>query len=39
LSLDVKPLLGLSFTEIAAVVAFLESLTGEAPKISPPELP
>jgi len=39
LPLDVKPLLGVSFTEIPAVVAFLESLTGEAPQVTPPELP
>ena len=39
LPLDVKPLLGLTFTEIPAVVAFLESLTGEPPEVSPPELP
>jgi cytochrome c peroxidase len=37
--LDVKPLLGLSFTEIPALVAFLESLTGEAPRVSPPVFP
>ncbi len=39
LRLDVEPLLGLSFTEIPDVVAFLESLTGEAPQVSPPVLP
>lgn len=39
LALDVKPLLALTFTEIPAVVAFLESLTGEAPDVSTPELP
>ncbi|MCC7424594.1 MAG: cytochrome-c peroxidase [Planctomycetaceae bacterium] len=39
LSPDVQPLLGQSFSEIPAVVAFLESLTGEAPKVEPPELP
>jgi cytochrome c peroxidase len=37
--LDVEPLLGRSFSEIALLVAFLESLTGEAPEITPPELP
>lgn len=36
---DVQPLLGQSFSEIAALVAFLESLTGEAPHVEPPELP
>lgn len=36
---DVQPLLGRSFSEIPAIVAFLESLTGEAPKVEPPELP
>lgn len=39
LPLDVKPLLALTFTEIPAVAAFLESLTGEAPQVLPPELP
>lgn len=39
LTLDVQPLLGQSYSEIPAIVAFLESLTGEAPKIEPPELP
>jgi cytochrome c peroxidase len=37
--LDVAPLLGQSFSEIPALVAFLESLTGEAPDIAPPQLP
>jgi cytochrome c peroxidase len=39
LPLDVEPLLGQSFSEIPSIVAFLESLTGEAPPIEPPELP
>lgn len=39
LPLDVAPLLGQSFSDIAALVAFLESLSGEMPKIEPPELP
>lgn len=39
LPLDVAPLLGQSFSEIPALVAFLEALTGEAPKVEPPELP
>ncbi|MEX0702352.1 MAG: cytochrome c peroxidase [Planctomycetales bacterium] len=39
LPLDVDPLLGQSFSDIAAVVAFLESLTGETPRIDPPRLP
>lgn len=39
LSLDVEPLLGQSFSEISKLVAFLEALSGEVPKISPPELP
>ncbi|MBI3675196.1 MAG: cytochrome-c peroxidase [Proteobacteria bacterium] len=39
LPVDVKPLLALTFTEIPAVVAFLESLTGEPPEISAPKLP
>jgi cytochrome c peroxidase len=36
---DVEPLIGRSFSEISDVVAFLESLTGEAPKIDSPRLP
>lgn len=39
LPLDVQPLLGQSYSEISSLVAFLESLTGEAPKIEPPALP
>lgn len=39
LPLDVQPMLGQSFSEIPALVAFLESLTGEAPKVEPPDLP
>jgi cytochrome c peroxidase len=39
LALDVKPLVSQSFSEIPDLVAFLESLTGEPPKITPPELP
>lgn len=39
LRLDVKPLVSQSFSEIPDLVAFLESLTGEAPKVTPPELP
>ena len=39
LSLDVRPLLGQSFSEIPALVAFLESLTGEAVEVVEPELP
>lgn len=39
LPLDVEPLLGRSFSEIPAIVAFLESLSGEMPDVSPPELP
>lgn len=38
-ALDVEPLLGQSFTEISPLVAFLQSLTGEAPEVAPPELP
>jgi cytochrome c peroxidase len=37
--LDVPPLLGQSYSEIPAVVAFLESLNGEIPRIIPPALP
>jgi cytochrome c peroxidase len=39
LPLDVKPLLGQSFSEISPLVAFLKSLTGKAPEITPPDLP
>lgn len=39
LPLDIAPLLDQSFMEIAEIVAFLESLTGKAPEIVPPELP
>jgi cytochrome c peroxidase len=37
--LDIAPLLGQSYSEISAIVAFLESLTGEPPVISKPTLP
>jgi cytochrome c peroxidase len=36
---DIEPLLGQSFSDISALVAFLKSLTGEAPKVEPPQLP
>jgi cytochrome c peroxidase len=36
---DIQPLLSQSFSEIPDLVAFLESLTGEEPKVIPPELP
>jgi cytochrome c peroxidase len=39
LSPDIQPLLGQSFSEIPDLVAFLESLTGETPKVTPPDLP
>lgn len=39
LPLDIEPLLGQSFSDIGALVAFLESLSGETPRIDPPELP
>lgn len=39
LELDLQPLSGQSFAEIADLVAFLKSLTGDPPKITPPELP
>jgi cytochrome c peroxidase len=39
MSLDIEPLLGNSFAEISAMTAFLEALTGEEPKVTPPELP
>lgn len=37
--LDIQPLLGQSFSEIPLLVAFLESLTGEPPRVDPPTLP
>lgn len=39
LPLDVSPLLGQSYSEIPAIVAFLESLSGEVPRVEPPRLP
>ncbi|MCI0389774.1 MAG: cytochrome-c peroxidase [Acidobacteria bacterium] len=39
LPLDIAPLLGQSYSEISAIVAFLESLNGEIPQVSPPRLP
>lgn len=36
---DVAPLLANSFSDIPAILAFLKSLTGEAPVIKPPKLP
>jgi cytochrome c peroxidase len=37
--LDVEPLLGQSYSEISAIVAFLESLTGDPRPVSKPTLP
>jgi cytochrome c peroxidase len=39
LPLDIEPLSGRSFSEIDAIVAFLEALSGEPPEIEPPALP
>jgi cytochrome c peroxidase len=39
LALDIQPLSGQSFSEISDLVVFLESLSGEPPKITPPDLP
>jgi cytochrome c peroxidase len=39
LPLDIAPLLGQSYSEISAIVAFLESLSGEPPAVSKPTLP
>lgn len=39
LPLDIEPLLGKSFSEIAPIVAFLECLTGEPPDVKTPDLP
>jgi cytochrome c peroxidase len=38
-TLDIEPLLGQSFSEMDALVAFLESLSGEVPVLSPPDRP
>jgi cytochrome c peroxidase len=38
-ALDLEPLLSQSYSEIPAVVAFLESLTGEPIQMKPPKLP
>jgi cytochrome c peroxidase len=39
LRLDVDPLLLGSYSDIPAIVAFLKSLSGEPPQITPPQLP
>jgi len=39
LPLDIEPLLGHSYSDIDALVAFLKSLSGKSPDIEPPELP
>jgi cytochrome c peroxidase len=39
LPLDIESLAGNSFSEIDPLVSFLKALTGEEPKITPPELP
>jgi cytochrome c peroxidase len=39
LPIDVQPQLGLSFSDIEAIVRFLESLSGELPDERPPPLP
>jgi cytochrome c peroxidase len=39
LPLDIESLSGNSLSEVADLVSFLEALTGEEPKISPPVLP
>lgn len=39
LPLDIQPLSGQSFSDISDLVSFLKSLTGEPPKIIPPDLP
>lgn len=39
LTADIQPLTGQSFSEISDIVDFLESLTGEPPSITRPELP
>lgn len=37
--LDIEPLRGQSYSEISAIAAFLESLSGEPLRIAPPKLP
>ncbi len=39
LPLDVQPLTGQSFSEIDDMVAFLQALSGQAPRVVPPSLP
>jgi hypothetical protein len=39
LRLDIESLQGVSFTEMSALIAFLESLSGAEPRIAPPKLP
>jgi cytochrome c peroxidase len=39
LPLDVEALQGIPFAESSDLIAFLEALTGEVPKVVPPELP
>jgi cytochrome c peroxidase len=39
LSLDIESLQGVALDEIPDLIAFLDGLTGEEPKIAPPELP
>lgn len=39
LELDIEPLAGRSYSEIPAIVAFLQSLSGEAPQATAPTLP
>lgn len=39
LPLDVESLQGVPFTEMSDLVAFLQALTGQEPRIIPPELP
>jgi len=39
LPLDIEPLSGNSLSEIGPLVAFLEALSGEEPRITPPKLP
>jgi hypothetical protein len=39
LSLDIESLQGVALDEIPDLIAFLDALSGELPKIAPPELP
>jgi cytochrome c peroxidase len=39
MKMDIEPILELSYSDIAALVAFLKALSGETPQVEAPELP